>query len=590
MWGTVIRWFPIVDGLRNYRQSDLRGDLIAGLTTAVMLIPQGMAYAMLAGLPPIVGLYASTIPLVVYALLGTSRQLAVGPVAMVSLMTAAAVGAQTEPGSAQYIEYAVLLALMVGGVQWLMGVARLGFLANFLSHPVISGFTSAAALIIGLSQLKHLVGVDIPRSPHVHEILLAAITRIAEIEPLTLAIGVASIALLLLLQRLSPLVPRALAVVVASSLLVWGLGLDQRGVAIVGDVPAGLPAASFPTWSLGVIGSLFPSALAISLVAFMESVSVAKALANRYQYEIDANRELAGLGLANVVGSFFGAYTVTGGFSRTAVNAQAGARTPLASIITAAFVAVTLIFFTPLFYYLPKAVLAAIVMTAVFGLIDVREVIHLFRVNRVDLALLVLTFAVTLITGIEAGILAGVVASLVWVVVRTTRPHVAVLGRLPNRTTYRNILRHPEAETIPGIIVLRIDAQLYYGNSSFLKETVNKLMGASDVSVRAVVLDATSVNNVDSSADRALHALIGELSRREVGFFLAGVKGPVSDALRRSGFLHELGDHHVHLEVHEAVEAAVAYSPRPAQQPPVAPEDPRETARPTAWSAAHSQA
>ncbi len=569
MWGKLARWFPIASSLGGYRRDDLRGDLTAGLTTAVMLVPQSMAYAMLAGLPPIVGLYASTVPLLAYALLGTSRHLAVGPVAMVSLMTAAAVGGLAEPGSERYVELAVVLALMVGAIQIAMGLARVGFLVNFLSHPVISGFTSAAALIIGLSQLNHLLGIVTPRSPYIHEILLGAVAAIGDVQPATVVIGGASIAALVLLRRLSPTIPGALAVVVVSSLAVLGLGLHDRGVAIVGEVPAGLPGIAFPGLSIETLGDLLPSALAISLVAFMESVSVAKAMASRHRYEIDANRELGGLGLANVVGGLFGGYPVTGGFSRTAINSQAGARTAVASIVTAGFIGVTLLFFTPLFYYLPKAVLAAIVMTAVFGLIDVREVVHLFKVNRIDLALLTLTFVVTLVGGIEAGILTGVVASLLAFAARTTRPHVAVLGRLPGRAVYRNVERHPEAETLPGIIVLRIDAQLYYGNAAFLDETVNELLDRSDEPVRAVVLDASAVNGIDSSADRALRGLVGKLRDRGVGFFVGGVKGPVADALRRSGLLDELVDR-VHLDVHEAVVAAAGPPPAVAPAPALA--------------------
>ena len=568
---TLERFVPLVRTLRGYQPRDLRGDLVAGLTTAVMLIPQGMGYAMLAGLPPIYGLYSSLVPLVIYALFGTSRQLAVGPVAMVSLLVAAGVGAVAEPGTEAFIAYAVLLALMVGVIQLAMGIARLGFLVNFLSHPVISGFTSAAALIIGFSQLKHLLGFAIPRSHHVHSIVLAAFEHVAETHLITLGIGAAAIAALVLLKRWAPAFPRALLVVVASSLAVWGLGLQEAGVAIVGNVPAGLPAPSLPGIDLAVAGELFPIALAISLVGFMESIAVAKHYARENRYAVDANRELVGLGLANVLGSVFRAYPVTGGFSRTAVNAQSGARTGVAAIVTAIVIGLTLLFFTPLFYFLPKAVLAAIIMTAVFGLIDVKEARHLWRVKRTDLAMLVITFVATLGLGIEEGIVVGVGASLAVLVFRTTRPHVAVLGHLPHTRSWRNVKRFAEAETLPGVLAVRLDAQLYFGNINFLSETLERFEERATEPLRAVVIDASGINQIDASAETALREILDGYRRRGIALYLAGVKGPVRDVLARSGFSDELGAEHVCLEVDEAMQRAAAVPiVEPRESPPTA--------------------
>ncbi|MFW6050418.1 MAG: SulP family inorganic anion transporter [Myxococcota bacterium] len=559
----VERLVPLVTSLKRYDRSDFQGDLVAGLTTAVMLIPQGMGYAMIAGLPPIYGLYASVVPLVVYALFGTSRQLAVGPVAMVSLLTATGVGAIAEMGSEAFIAYAVLLALLVGLLQLVMGLGRLGFLVNFLSHPVISGFTSAAALIIGFSQLKHLLGVDIPRSHHVHAILWRAVEQAGDIQPISLAIGVGSIALLVLLKKWRPAFPRALAVVVAASAVVFGLGLHEAGVAIVGDVPAGLPSFGVPRLELSVVGELVPIALTIALVGFMESIAVAKAYARRNKYEVDANRELVGLGLANVAGAFTQAYPVTGGFSRTAVNAQAGARTGMAGIVTAVVIALTLLFLTPLFHYLPKAVLAAIIMTAVFGLIDVREVRHLWRVKRADLAMLLVTFLATLSLGIEEGILVGVGTSLAVLVSRTTRPHVAVLGRLPGTEAWRNVKNFPEAEPVPGVLGLRLDAQFYFGNVNFLKETLESLEERADRPLRAVVIDASAINQIDASAETALREILRDYRARGIELYLANVKGPVRKVLERSGFFDELGRDRVTLRVHDAMTRAAAL-PEPA--------------------------
>lgn len=558
-----------------------------------MLIPQGMAYAMLAGLPPIVGLYASTIPLVVYALLGSSRQLAVGPVAMVSLLVASGVGALAEPGTETYVGLAVLLAAMVGVLQLGMGLARAGFLVNFLSHPVISGFTSAAALVIGVSQLGPLLGVRLDRGP-VHESLIEAVTRLGETQPLTLALGVGSILVLLALRRLAPRAPAALVVVVIGTLAVWGLGLHEHGVAIVGTVPAGLPSPSLPSVDPQALTALLPAAVTIALVGFMESISVGTSIAARKGYELDADQELRGLGLANLAGSFFGAYPVTGGFSRTAVNAAAGARTGMAGLVTAAVVGLTLVLLTPAFYFLPKAGLAAIIMVAVFGLVDLREVRHLWHVERSELGLLVLTFVATLALGIEEGIAVGVGASLAWHVVRTTRPHTAVLGRLPGTQVFRNVQRYPEAIPEPGMVILRIDAQLFFGNVAFLKETLRGLVDGGDApsdtlsrepsnaaaaagtaaagtavhtpAVHTVVLEAASINRLDSSADAALHELHQWLTSRGVTLRLAGLKGPVRDMMQRTGLWERVGDSCIHFTVDEAVRAARAEHP-PTSRP-----------------------
>lgn len=563
------RHLPLLASLRGYDRATFRSDLLAGLTTAVMLIPQAMGYAMLAGLPPIVGLYASLLPLVIYALFGTSRQLAVGPVAMVSLLVAAGVGAVAEPGSASFVAYAIMLSLGVGVLQLGMGLARLGFLVNFLSHPVISGFTSAAALIIGFSQLGHVLGVAIPRSHHVHTVVIAAVERASEVHGLTLGIGLGAVVALVALKRLAPMFPRALFVVVASTLLVWGLGLHDAGVAVVGAVPEGLPAPSMPRFDLEVMGELLPVALTISLVGFMESIAVAKRYARDNRYEVDANRELIGLGLANLAGAFTQAYPVTGGFSRTAVNAQAGAKTGVAAVVTAVAVGATLLLLTPLFYFLPKAVLAAIILAAVVGLIDVAEVAHLWRVKRTDLLALAVTFVATLTLGIEQGIGVGVAVSLMTLVVRTTRPHVAELGRLPGTGHWRNLERFAEARREPGVLALRLDAQIYFGNVNFLKETLDELEAGRHEPLAAVVIDASGINQVDASAEIAFREILEAYRSRGVALRLANVKGPVRDVFARSGLSEQLGADAHYLSVDEAVRGAV----RPAGSDPTRPSD-----------------
>lgn len=551
---------PLLRQLRGMDGESARSDLLAGLSTAVMLVPQAMAYAMLAGLEPIVGLYASTLPVLVYALLGTSRQLAVGPVAMVSLLVASGVGAVSTGEPAEVAALAALLALLVGLIQAGMGFARLGFLVKFLSHPVIAGFTSAAALIIGLSQLQHLLGVSIPRSHLPHVILLGALERAGDIDALTVGISVASLVALVALKRLAPRFPRFLLVVVVGSLAVWGLGLDARGVAIVGSVPGGLPAPALPALGLDEVRALLPMAITIALVGFMESISVAKAFARSRSEGLDADQELVALGAANVAGAFFQAYPVTGGFSRTAVNAQAGARSNLAGLVTAGAVVLTLLFLTPLFAFLPKAVLAAIIASAVAGLVDLEEARHLWKVSRPDLALMGLTFLATLALGIEEGILAGVLASIAWFVWRTSRPHVAILGRLPGGSIYRNVARYPEAVQVPEVVALRIDAPLYFANTAFLLETVTAALDDAP-EARALVLDCKAMGSVDAQALDTLGELLDELEERGVEPWLAGVRGPVRDALSASGLDRRLGRERMVERVHEAVDAVLDQGP-----------------------------
>lgn len=535
------------------RLADLRADAVAGLTTAIMLVPQSMAYAMLAGLPPQVGLYAAVIPPAIYAFFGTSRQLAVGPVAMDSLLVAVTVSALTPQGSEDYVPLAVLLALLVGIMQVLMGFMRLGFLTNFLGTPVLSGFTSAAALVIGLNQLEHVLGIDLPGGTNVFAILGAALGHLGDIQPATLILGVGSLAILLILKRYARKIPGALVVVVITTVLVTTLGLSGQ-VAVVGVVPSGLPAPSMPELHLDLWEQLLPGAFAIALVGFMESISVSKALAARHGYKVGSSQELIALGAANFGGAFFGAYPITGGFSRSAVNAQAGARSNLAGLITALLVLVALSFLTPYFHDLPKAALAAIIMTAVFGLVDLDEPRRLWRVHRVDFVLLIVTFVATLALGIQKGILTGVLAAIAFFVVRSTRPHFAVLGRKPGTDAFRNVRNHPDVELTPGVLMVRFDATFYFGNVSFLETTLERLERESEEPLHTVILDFASVNGLDSSADAALLALAQAYRARGIRFAIAQAKRPVLDVMERSGLASTLGADAYHLTLGDALE------------------------------------
>lgn len=565
------RWRTLA-WLDAYRAaSDLPSDAMAGITVAVMLIPQGMAYALLAGLPPVVGLYASVLPLVAYAAFGTSRQLSVGPVAMDSLLVATGASLVATPGTPAFLGAAVLLALMVGVSQAAMGALRLGFLVNFLSRPVISGFTSAAAIVIGLSQLQHLLGVKLGRSSTVHGALGEALPRLADVHLLTLALGAGALLMIIGLRRLERRLPGALIAVAVTTLLSFWLELALQGVAVVGDVPAGLPSFSVPAVSWDDARTLLPSALMIALIGFMEAISVAKALAAKHRYEVDANRELVGLGAANIAAAFTGGYPVSGGFSRSAVNDQAGAKSPVASLVTAGVIAVSLAFLTPLFYHLPKAVLAAIVMSAVGGLVDVREPIRLWRVRQSDAVLLLATFAVTSFVGIGEGIVVGVVASLGAFIYRSTRPHTAELGRLPGTNVFRNFRHFDEAEPVPGVLILRMDASFYFANVAFFKDRLDAFLREAPADVHSVLLDCSSMNDLDSSAEQALQDTVHRLRESGRDMYLANVKGPVRQVMQRSGLWKLLGSDHIYLDLAQAVgditgererQAASACSPR----------------------------
>ncbi|UCH28328.1 MAG: solute carrier family 26 protein [Myxococcales bacterium] len=568
---------PIVDWLREYQRADLGPDVVAGLTTAVMLVPQAMGYALLAGLPPIHGLYASVAPILLYAALGTSRHLAVGPVAMDSILVAGAVGAIATAGVEQYVLFAAALGVMVGVVQAGLGFLRAGFLVNFLSRPVVAGFTAAAALIIAASQLGHLLGVQVPRTHHVHRVVWEAIRSFSDWSWSTLAIGVASIVALVVCKKRLPRFPAALAVVVVATLVVWGLGLSTRGVSIVGEVPEGLPGFQIPVVDTAILVELIPAAATIALVSFMEAISVGRTFAQQHRYDIYPNRELIALGFANMAGGATGGYPIAGGFSRTAVNVRAGARTQLAALVTCAVVIVTLLVLTGAFYYLPKAALSAIIVAAVAGLIDIQGAREVYHVKRADFYLLVLTFVATLSLGIQWGILVGIAASVLLFLVRTTRPHFAVLGRIPASQTYVNIARHPLAETLPGIILVRIDAQFYFGNVSFLKETVRTLISESEDPVRFFVLEAAGVNALDSAAAATLDELDEELAAQGIKLVLTRIKGPVRDVLHRTGLLEKLArEGRLYLSTHRAIEVLRSGMALPDLSPE--PDDPREPA------------
>jgi sulfate permease, SulP family len=551
----ISSFVPILDTLRNYDRQSFRGDLNAGITVAIMLIPQGMAYAVLAGLPPVYGLYASIVPIIVYAIFGTSRQLGFGPVALISLLVLAGVSQYAEPGTERYIQLAILTAFGVGVVQLLMGLFRAGFLVNFLSHPVLSGFVSAAAIIIGASQIGNLLGLSVGRGSGVHEILWAVVSRFPEISTVTAVVGIGSIVLMVVLKRWKKTFPAALTVVVTGILAAWLLNLQEAGLRVVGDIPSGLPVFEAVAISVSDFGLLWPIILAIAFISFMESIAVAKAIAARRGYKIDANQELVGLGSANLVGSFFQAFPTTGGFSRTAVNDQAGARTTVASIISALIVALTVMFLTPLFYYLPMAVLAAIIIVAVVSLFDLKEMKFLWKTDRKDFGLLAVTFLITLFIGIEEGIIVGVLISLVMVIYSSTKPHNAVLGRLGNSDTFRNVNRYPEAAVDDDVLIYRFDSPLYFANVEFFIENLKERVDEKGEELKLVILDASSISSIDSTGIHTIQELIKELELRRIELYVTGAIGPVRDKLKRCGITETMGKQNFFFDVGDALTA-----------------------------------
>jgi SulP family sulfate permease len=549
--------FPILDWLPNYKKEFFKNDLGAGLAVGIMLIPQGIAYAMIAGLPPIYGLYTAMIPQMVYAVFGTSRQLSVGPVAMDSLIVASGVATLAEIGTEHFIEFAILLAFMMGVLQVLFGIFKLGFLVNFLSRPVISGFTSAAALIIALSQLKHLMGVDIQRNNKIHGLVLDALEHLKDINLITLAIGIISILILVFFKQFSKKIPAALVVVVLGIVIVKFFNLDQIGVKIVGDIPSGLPNFIVPSFEKQTLINLFPIALTLSFIGFLEAISVAKAIELKHNdYKVIPNQELIALGMGNIVGSFFQTYPATGGFSRTAVNNQAGAKTPMAAIISGTVVGLTLLFFTPLFYYLPEAVLAAIIIVAVFGLLDFSVPKQLLKYSKRELVILNVTLLITATVGIKEGIFVGVILSLGMLIYTTTKPHIAILGRIPDTHFYRNIKRFEGLLiTSEEILIVRFDAQLFFANVQYFKDKLETSVAGKGKKLKLIIIDGESINSIDSSGVYMLNEVITKYRSMNIDITFTGMKGPVRDVLEKSGIIEKIGYQNCFLSIQEAVDA-----------------------------------
>lgn len=564
------RYLPILEWGRGYNGSTLTNDLVAAAIVTIMLIPQSLAYAMLAGLPPEIGLYASTLPIVAYAIFGTSRALAVGPVAVISLMTLTAASAVAPPGSAQFIAAALVLAFLSGAILIVMGVLRLGFLANLLSHPVVSGFITASGLIIATSQLKSILGIS-ASGEAMPELVRTLLGNIADTNLPTLIVGVTATAFLFWVRKgLKPLLirlgmkPRTadltaktgpIAAVAASTFAVALFDLEAAGVRVVGTIPQSLPPFTVPLFDLGLWQQLAVPALLLSVIGFVESVSVAQTLAAKKRQRINPDQELIGLGAANVAASFTGGYPVTGGFARSVVNFDAGADTPAAGAFTAVGIAIAALFLTPLLASLPIATLAATIIVAVLSLVDFKTPRAIWTYSKPDFAAMAATVLVTLFAGVEPGVIAGVGLSLALFVWRSSRPHAAIVGRVPETEHFRNVKRH-KVQTDPRILTIRIDESLTYLNARWLEEFVLEQV-AEHPDLRHLILMCSAVNAIDASALESVEAINHRLADSGVSLHLSEVKGPVMDALKRSHLLHDLTGR-VWMSQHEAFSTLIA--------------------------------
>ncbi len=567
--GGAFRFLPLAGIVRGHRREDLIGDVLAGSLVAILLVPQAMAYALLAGLPPQIGLYAALLPPVLYALFGSSRYLAVGPVAIVSLLVADGLKPMAEAGSERYVQLAIVLALIVGVLQLVMALLRAGFVTTFLSHPVIAGFTSGAAVVICVSQIEHLFGVVVDRHGHPHETIIDLVGQMDEAVPATLVIsGIALVGLWLFRgplrrfldrSRISAVWANVLSrigpfVVVAAGIVAVAAGdLSSHGVTVVGEIPQGLPIPGIPSVEAETLVELLPTAIAITFIGFVEAYSIATALAGKHRERISPSQELLALGAANLGGAFTGAYPTTGSFSRSAVTADAGGRSGLAAIVSSVLITFTVLLFTPLLHDLPRAVLSAIIVMAVIRLVNWRGFLQIWHYDRLDGLVALATFGSVLFIGVELGILIGAGIAFVFYLWRASRPHVAIVGRLPGSESYRNVLRH-DTITSDEVAAVRVDESLTFATASALEEVLIEIVAVRPT-LRALVLECVAVNHIDSTGLEALHGIDDRLAAIGVELHLCELKGPVRDRLDASGFVEVFGEHRLHASTHQAMES-----------------------------------
>jgi SulP family sulfate permease len=557
---------PILDWSRRYTSTKFSDDGVAAIIVAMMLIPQSLAYALIAGLPAEAGLYASIVGLIFYGFFGTSSSLSVGPVAVISLMTAAALGKVAVAGSPEYIAAAMTLAFLCGFFLILLGLLRLGFLANFLSHPVIAAFITASAIIIAAGQVQYLLGISTAGN-NLLDILITMGREITNTNTYSLAIGLLAFALIIWIRvGLKPLLLKVgiqartaslivksgpVVAVIVTAVVTYVFRFDQQGVELVGDIPRGMSILKLPDFSRDLISSLFGSAVLISIISFVESISVGQTLAARRRQRVDPDQELVGLGVSNVAVAFSGGFPVTGGFSRSIVNFDAGAATPAAGILTALLIGLVAIFLTPLIFWLPKATLAATIIVAVTSLVDFSLFKQAWNYSKTDFLAMTATISLTLIIGVEVGIAAGVLSSVLTTLYKTSKPHVAIVGRIRGTEHFRNIERH-KVQTFDNLLSIRIDESLYFANTRYLEELVYGMV-ADNPNVKHVILMCTAVNKIDMSALETLFQINETLADLGIKLHVSEVKGPVMDKLQRTEFLTKISGN-CYLSQNQAVE------------------------------------
>jgi SulP family sulfate permease len=548
-------FFPILQWLPKYRKEMLFGDAISGITAGILAIAQGMAYAMIAGLPPVFGLYAAMTPQIIYVLLGTSRQLSIGPVAMDSLIVAAGISAIGILGIEEYILAAVFLAFFVGIIQVILGVLKLGFLANFLSKPVLNGFTSAAALIIGLSQLKHLLRVDMQQTNKIHILFQEVILNFSETHFLSLGLGLVGIILIKVFQKINKKIPAILIVVSLGTIVMYFTQWQLQGIKIVGEIPVGLPKIGMPKLDKQLIIDLFPVAITLAVVGFTEAISIAKAIEEKHtDYQVDPNQELIAVGSGNIIGSFVQSYPTTASFSRSAIQDQGGAKSGIASLFSAALVLLTLLFLTPLFYYLPIPILAAIIMVSIFGLIDIKYLRQLWKKNRDECLVFLITFIITMTVGIPQGIVIGILLSLLTMIFRTSKPHIAILGKIKNTEYYKNVNRFEEDITVDKrILIFRFDAQLFFGNQDYFKKELLKQVAIKGAELELIIINAEAINYIDSSALNMLEKVCTDLRETKIKIMITGAIGPIRDIIFNHKLITIIGTDNLFINTSEAV-------------------------------------
>jgi sulfate permease, SulP family len=553
----ILSWiknqFNILNWLPDYTKEEFSADLKSGVTVGVIEIPQVMAYAVIAGLSPIYGLYGSLIPLLIYPLFGTSRHLALGTVATDMIIIATGASMIADPGTDQYVSVVLLLTLFVGVVHISLSLMRMGWLVNLLSKPVIYGFMIAAPLIIGASQLGNFFGVETERSQYVGNLIMQIIQQFDQINNMSVLIGVIGIGFLFIMRKLFPIFPRAFVLIAGGGVAVWALNFQQLGVDVIGVVPSGLPSFQLHEFTLEDIRQLIPTAATLVLVQLMSVMSIGKTFASKYKYPLNANREFFAVGMSNLVGSFFQSPPISGSFSRTAVSEQAGRKTALSNVFVAIVIGLTLLFLTPLFYYIPIPALAAIIIAATISMIDLKEIRYFFRTKPEDAYIAIFTAFSVLVIGIQEGILLGISASLIAVLYHSSRPNMSVLGHVHGSREFRDVDRNPKAIPIEEILILRFDTSIAFNNAEIIKDFIIQKSEESNKKIRAIIVDAKSINDLDTTAIEVFQSVVETLEKWDIELHFAGLKKPVLDLLLKSGLAREMGGAHFHNTTHKAV-------------------------------------